>query len=503
MTFPRASGILLHPTSLPGRFGIGDLGPEAYRFVDFLANTRQQLWQVLPLGPTGHGNSPYLCYSAMAGNPLLISLEELCEHSLLYPDELHELEHFSPHQVDFDQVMPIKMRLLERAASRFDEVASDEDRAAMAQFSEECHFWVDEFAFFMALKNAHGGAGWTEWPAAIARREPEAMAEWRQKLASDIFCHKFLQFEFYRQWQALRQYARDRQIQIIGDIPIYVAHDSVDVWAYPDNFMLDKETLAPALMAGVPPDYFSETGQLWGNPTYNWDVLKERGFNWWIQRVKALLSYVDIIRVDHFRGLQAYWGVPAGETTAINGEWIEAPGKELFEAVREKFGTLPIMAEDLGMITPEVEALRDEFEFPGMKILHFAFGGGSDNPYLPFNYVANSVVYTGTHDNDTTLGWFDKMPDHERDRLQYYLGCISPEGIHWSLIRLALLSVANQAIVPLQDVLGYGSDCRMNTPGQSDGNWGWRYEAEALTGEMADRLRSLTELSYRTTDSMD
>ncbi|PZU92846.1 MAG: 4-alpha-glucanotransferase [Leptolyngbya sp.] len=503
MPFPRASGILLHPTSLPGRFGVGDLGPEAYRFVDFLASTRQRLWQVLPLGPTGHGNSPYLCYSAMAGNPLLISLEELCEHSLLYPDELHELEHFSPHQVDFDQVFPIKMRLLERAATRFNDVASEEDRAALAQFSEECHFWVDEFAFFMALKNAHGGAGWTEWPSDIARREPEAMAEWREKLASDIFCHKFLQFEFHRQWQALRQYARDRQIQIIGDIPIYVAHDSVDVWAYPENFMLDEETLAPAQMAGVPPDYFSETGQLWGNPTYNWEALQKSGFNWWIQRINALLGYVDIIRVDHFRGLQAYWSVPAGETTAINGEWVEAPGTELFEAVRQTFGKLPVMAEDLGMITPEVEALRDEFEFPGMKILHFAFGGDSDNPYLPFNYVENSVVYTGTHDNDTTVGWFEKMPDHERERLQQYLGCISPEGIHWSLIRLALLSVSNQAIIPLQDVLGYGSDCRMNTPGLSDGNWGWRYEAKVLTDEVSDRLRSLTELSNRAAASME
>ena len=497
MPFPRASGILLHPTSLPSRFGIGDLGPEAYRFVDFLAATRQQLWQVLPLGPTGHGNSPYLCYSAMAGNPLLISLEVLCDRALLYPDELHELEHFSPYQVNFDEVMPIKMRILERAASRFQETASEDDKTALAQFSEECHFWVDEFAFFMALKNAHGGAGWTEWPSALARREPEAMAEWREKLSSEIFCQKFLQFEFYRQWQSLRQYARDRQIQIIGDIPIYVAHDSVDVWAYPDNFMLDQETLAPALMAGVPPDYFSETGQLWGNPTYNWDVLKEREFNWWIQRINALLSYVDIIRVDHFRGLQAYWGVPAGEDTAINGQWIEAPGSELFETVRQKFGTLPVMAEDLGMITPEVEALRDEFEFPGMKILHFAFGGDSTNPYLPFNYVPNSVVYTGTHDNDTTLGWFEKMPDQERDRLFQYIGCISPEGIHWTMIRLALMSVSNQAIVPLQDVLGYGSDCRMNTPGQGDGNWAWRYHADAITDEMRDRLRMLTEMSDR------
>jgi 4-alpha-glucanotransferase len=497
MPFPRASGILLHPTSLPGRFGIGDLGPEAYRFIDFLADTKQQLWQVLPLGPTGHGNSPYLSYSSMAGNPLVISLEQLCDRSLLYPDELHDLEHLSVHRVAFDDVMPVKMHLLERAASRFHEVASEEDRTALEKFCQDCHFWVDEFAFFMALKNAHGGAGWTQWPEPLARRHPEAMAEWREKLSSDIFCHKFLQFEFHRQWQSLRQYARDRQIQIIGDIPIYVAHDSVDVWAFPHNFMLDTETLAPALMAGVPPDYFSETGQLWGNPTYNWEELQNRDFHWWIQRINALLDYVDIIRVDHFRGLQAYWGVKAGETTAMNGEWIEAPGAELFETVRQKLGKLPIMAEDLGVITPDVEALRDQFGFPGMKILHFAFGGGNDNPYLPFNCVTNSVIYTGTHDNDTTVGWFDKMGDYERDRLTHYVGCISGEGIQWTMIRLALMSVSNQAIVPLQDVLGYGSDCRMNTPGLSEGNWAWRYEADALTGEIRDRLRMLTELSNR------
>lgn len=497
MPFPRASGILLHPTSLPSRFGIGDLGHEAYRFVDFLADTKQQLWQVLPLGPTGHGNSPYLCYSSMAGNPLLISLEQLCDRGLLYPDELHDLEHLPDFKVAFDDVIPAKMHLLERAASRFHEVATEDDRQALEQFCQDCHFWVDEFAFFMALKNAHGGASWTEWPSPIARREPKAMAQWREKLASDIFCHKFLQFEFHRQWQAVRQYARDRQIQIIGDIPIYVAHDSVDVWAFPYNFMLDTDTLAPALMAGVPPDYFSETGQLWGNPTYNWDELKNRSFNWWIQRINALLDYVDIIRVDHFRGLQAYWGVPAGETTAMNGKWIEAPGAELFETVRQKLGKLPIMAEDLGVITPEVEALRDQFEFPGMKILHFAFGGGSDNPYLPFNSVANSVIYTGTHDNDTTVGWFDKMPDYERDRLMQYVGCLSPDGIHWTMIRLALMSVSNQAIVPLQDVLGYGSDCRMNTPGLPDGNWAWRYRADTLTAELRDRLRGLTELANR------
>jgi 4-alpha-glucanotransferase len=497
MPFPRASGILLHPTSLPSRLGIGDLGAAAYQFVDFLADTRQQLWQVLPLGPTGHGNSPYMCYSSMAGNPMLISLEQLCDRSLLYPDELHDLEHFPDHTVAFDELMPIKMRLLERAASRFRDVASEEDLQAFEQFCEDCHFWVDEFAFFMALKNAFGGASWTDWDEAIARRQPEALDEWREKLSSDIFCHKFLQFEFYQQWSALKQYAHDRQIKIIGDIPIYVAHDSADVWAFPHNFMIDPETLAPSQMAGVPPDYFSETGQLWGNPTYNWEQLQKRGFHWWIQRLTALLNYVDLIRVDHFRGLQAYWAIPAGETTAINGEWVEAPGAELFETVREKLGTLPILAEDLGLITPDVEALRDQFEFPGMKILHFAFGSDNNNPYLPTNYVHNSVVYTGTHDNDTTLGWFDQLSDYEKERLQLYVGCFSPEGIQWTMIRLALMSVANQAIIPLQDVLGYGSDCRMNSPGQADGNWSWRYQTDVITQEMKDRLRSLTELSNR------
>lgn len=497
MPFPRTSGILLHPTSLPSRLGIGDLGSAAYEFVDFLADTRQQLWQVLPLGPTGHGNSPYMCYSSMAGNPLLICLDTLCERNLLYPNELHDLENLSADRVAFDDIIPVKMRLLERAASRFRDVATEEDLAAFEEFCNDCHFWVDEFAFFMALKNAFGGATWTDWDAAIARREPAALEEWRERLASDIFCHKFLQFEFYQQWSALKKYANDRQIQIIGDIPIYVAHDSADVWAFPHNFMIDPDTLAPAQMAGVPPDYFSETGQLWGNPTYNWDELEKREFHWWIQRFTALLNYVDLIRVDHFRGLESFWAVPAGENTAINGEWIEAPGVELFKTVGEKLGTLPILAEDLGVITPEVEALRDQFEFPGMKILHFAFGSENNNPYLPTNYGHNSVVYTGTHDNDTTVGWYEKASDYEKGRLLHYVGCMSPEGAHWTLIRLALMSVANQAIIPLQDVLGYGSDCRMNTPGQGEGNWGWRYRSDVLTWEVRDRLRSLTELANR------
>lgn len=499
MPFPRSSGILLHPTSLPSPLGMGDLGAEAYQFVDFLAETKQRLWQVLPLGPTGHGNSPYLCYSSMAGNPLLISLARLVEDGLLEPHELDPLYGLPSDWVDFDRLIPIKMELLQRAAQRFQAAASPEDRAAFDQFCQRCQFWVDEYAFYMALKQAHGGASWTAWDPAIARRQPEAIAQWQDRLGPDIFCHQFLQFEFHRQWSALRHYANERQIQIVGDIPIYVAHDSVDVWAYPDNFMIDPDTLAPAEMAGVPPDYFSATGQLWGNPTYNWSVLQESGFNWWIQRLSAILDYVDLIRVDHFRGFEAYWAVPEGEITAMNGQWVTAPGVELFETVAEKLGSLPILAEDLGVITPEVEALRDRFEFPGMKILHFAFGSDNGNPYLPTNYPRNCLVYTGTHDNDTTVGWFEKLADYDRGRLMQYMGGLSHEGIHWDLIRLALMSVANQAIVPLQDVLGLNSNARMNCPGVADGNWGWRYQAEALDQTCRQRLRSLTELANRAT----
>ncbi|MFM7471560.1 MAG: 4-alpha-glucanotransferase [Nodosilinea sp.] len=497
MPFPRASGILLHPTSLPSSWGIGDLGPAAYQFVDFLAAAGQQLWQVLPLGPPGHGNSPYMGYSSMAGNPLLISLDQLCDRGWLAPEELEDLAGLPDQVVAFDQVIPLKTALLERAARRFQTNATEADQDAFARFCADSHFWVEEYGFFMALKQTFGGASWTEWDQPIARRDPVILEEWRQSLSGDIFCHKFLQFEFHRQWRHLKQYANDRQIQIIGDIPIYVAHDSVDVWAFPENFLIDPDTLAPAEMAGVPPDYFSETGQLWGNPIYNWKQLQQDGFNWWIQRLKALLDYVDLIRVDHFRGLQAYWSVPAGETTAIHGTWVEAPGVELFETIRQQLGSLPILAEDLGVITPEVEDLRDRFEFPGMKILHFAFGSDSANPYLPTNYVHNSVVYTGTHDNNTTLGWFERLSDYEKERLLLYVGCFAPEGIHWTMIRLALMSIANQAIIPLQDILGYGSDCRMNSPGLSEGNWNWRYPRQALGPELARQLRALTELSNR------
>ena len=497
MPFSRSSGVLLHPTSLPGRFGMGDLGPDAYRFVDFLTEAGQQVWQVLPLGPTGHGNSPYMSYSSMAGNPLLISVEQLRDRGLLGQEDLDGFPQLNADQVDFEAVLQSKMPLLEKAASRFKDQASEQDRADFDQFCQERDFWLDDYAFFMALKQAHGGASWDQWDEAIARRQPEALAEWHTKLSPIIFFHKYLQFEFFRQWCALKGYANEHGIQILGDMPIYVAHDSVDVWAFPHNFMIDPETLTPAEMAGVPPDYFSETGQLWGNPTYNWEAVKERGFRWWLQRIKSLLDYVDLIRIDHFRGFEAYWAVKEGETTAINGEWITAPGELFFQTVKEELGSLPILAEDLGIITPEVEALRDKFEFPGMKILQFAFGSDCNNPYLPFNVPTNCVIYTGTHDNDTTVGWFEKANDYERGRVLQYLGCISEDGIHWDMIRLALTSVADCAILPMQDLLGLDSSARMNSPGKADGNWLWRYRSEVLTDELRDRFRDLTMLCRR------
>lgn len=495
MPFPRASGLLLHPTSLPSPFGIGDLGQAAYQFIDFLQESAQQLWQVLPLGPTGYGNSPYMCYSAMAGNPLLISLEILRDQGFLTNADLENLPEF-PADIDFELVTQTKLPLLRRACSNF----LSQGSASQQQFEEFCQRkaqWLDNYAFFMALKQAHNGAAWNTWEPEIAWRHPPAMQQWRQQLEAEIFLHKFLQFEFFRQWSQLKHYANQRGIQIIGDIPIYVAHDSADVWAHPADFELDKATGEAAWMAGVPPDYFSETGQLWGNPIYNWNRMKQHRFPWWLQRFRAMLDYVDLIRVDHFRGFQAYWQVKQGETTALHGEWVEAPGEALFEVILQELGMLPILAEDLGVITPEVEALRDKFEFPGMKILHFAFGSGPGNPYLPFNYSRNYLVYTGTHDNDTTVGWFNQLPPQVKESVVEYLGCLSSAGVHWDLIRLALSSIANQAIIPLQDVLGLGTEARMNYPSKPTGNWEWRYLAGALTYEVRDRLKNLTQLYGR------
>ena len=493
MPFPRSSGILLHPTSFPSRFGIGDLGLEAYRFVDFLAQSAQRLWQVLPVGPTGYGNSPYASYSAMAGNLLLISPERLRDEGLLAEEDFANLPAFPVEMVDFEQVVQTKIPLLKKACENFKANASPFQQTEFAGFCETKAYWLDDYALFMAIKDAQAGASWHNWELEIARRQPEALNQWQQRLSAEISYYKYIQFEFFRQWSELKRYANMRSIQIIGDIPIYVAHDSADVWAHPEIFFLNEQTNEAELMAGVPPDYFSATGQLWGNPVYKWDKLQQLDFNWWVQRFSAMLDYVDIIRIDHFRGFQAYWAVRRGETTAMNGEWIEAPGVALFEALNEKLGKLPVLAEDLGVITPEVEALRDQFEFPGMKILHFGFGSDSGNPYLPFNYSHNCVVYTGTHDNDTTVGWFNQLSEHEKNTVLRYLGCTSPEGIHWDLIRLALSSIGNQTLIPLQDILGLGTGSRMNVPGTAEGNWAWRYQPDALTWEVRDRLKALTE----------
>jgi 4-alpha-glucanotransferase len=488
----RASGILLHPTSLPGRFGIGDLGTEAYRFIDFLAGSGQQYWQVLPLGPTGFGNSPYMCYSALAGNPLLVSLDILRDRGFLDERDFIGMIVFPEDKVEFDRVSEVKLALLRKACERFTNNASWEDREQFKQFCHSKANWLDDYALFMALKQDNEGKSWHQWEPELSRRDPEALSKCSMRLASEIYYHKYLQFEFFRQWSDLKRYANDRGIAIIGDIPIYVAHDSADVWSRPENFVLDVKTGAPAMMAGVPPDYFSATGQLWGNPIYNWGTLKKTQFAWWVDRFRALLDYIDVIRIDHFRGFEAFWAVPMGSDTALRGKWVKALGMEFFETLRQELGNVPVLAEDLGLITPAVEELRDHFEFPGMKVLHFAFGSDAANPFLPFNLVRNCVIYTGTHDNDTTCGWFANREDWERDAILRYIGHVSPDGIHWDLIRLALSSVANLAIFPIQDILGLGTEARMNFPSKPEGNWEWRYRPGMLTDELRDRLRTMT-----------
>ena len=489
----RVSGILLHLTSLPSRFGIGDLGNEAYRFVDFLEENCQRVWQILPLGPTMEGNSPYSSYSALAGSPLLISLEKLQQAGLLSDRDLNSLPEFPVGKVDYDLVIQSKMPLLRLASENFKTKGSSSQK----QFQEFCTsqaYWLDDYALFMAVKQEHNGTHWNKWEEEIAYRKPEAIEEWTRRLSDTIYYHKFLQFQFFWQWKKLKDYANERSISIFGDISFYVAHDGVDVWANPKIFCLDGEGEAE-LMAGVPPDYFSATGQLWNNPVYDWEELEKTNFQWWIQRVKKTLDYVDLFRIDHFRGFQAFWAVPQGELTAEKGEWLEAPGEAFFSLLNRELGQLPIVAEDLGTVTPEVEALRDRFNFPGMKILQFAFDAKGGEPrFLPYNFdTRNCIVYTGTHDNDTTIGWFDERSQEEKEKIIDYLGCICPtEDIHWSLIRLAMSSIANFAIFPFQDILGLGSEAKMNTPGAKEGNWSWRYQKDALTSNSCAHFKHLT-----------
>lgn len=500
MRFSRSSGILLHPTSFPGKYGIGDLGEGAYRFVDFLVEAGQTMWQVLPLGPTGYGDSPYQSFSAFAGNPLLIAFEPLVEQGLLTPDDLPE-QPFPQHEVDYGWVIDYKFKRLQTAYETFKREGSLKQRDAFLAFCYETQNWLDDYAMFMALKNAHDGAVWNQWDKGIAFRESQAVDQWRKKLHDEIEARKFWQFLFFQQWQAVKDYANEREIQIIGDIPIYVAHDSADVWAHPELYYLADHG-NPSVVAGVPPDYFSATGQLWGNPIYRWDDMKQGGYSWWLDRFRETYKQVDIIRLDHFRGFESYWEVPGGDDTAENGRWVNGPGSHFFQTLQEQFGELPIIAENLGVITDEVEALREEFAFPGMGILQFAFGHDASNPNMPHNYPHNHVAYTGTHDNDTTVGWWtssggadstrsDEAIEQERHYARQYLNTDGNE-IHWTCIRCLMACVADTVIFPLQDILGLGSEARMNQPGRPAGNWKWRYSGDMLKPEHAQRLLELS-----------
>lgn len=499
MTLPRSSGIVLHPTSLPGLFGIGDLGPEARRFADYLAAAGQTLWQVLPLGPTGFGDSPYQCFSAMAGNPLLISLEDLSFEPA--PPG------FDADRVSFETVIPWKRGALENAAQRFREGAPAEERRRFEEFCGENADWLDDFALFMALKARNPSRVWSQWEEAIRWRDPLMLEKCRERLSERIAAEKFLQYTFFAQWSALREYCHERGIRLMGDLPIYVAHDSVDVWANPLYFHLD-ESGDPAAVAGVPPDYFSATGQRWGNPLYAWDALARDDYAWWVNRFRALLKLVDVVRLDHFRGFEAYWEIPADSPTAERGRWVKGPGAELFRTLLSALGKLPLVAENLGVITPEVENLRAEFGFPGMSILQFAFGKDPQAPgFRPHNYARALVAYTGTHDCDTTAGWWTstghgestRTPADMRAERDYARRYLNTDGsrIHWDFIRAVMGSVADTVLIPLQDVLGLGSEARMNQPATLAGNWRWRFRREMLTPETARELRELAGLYER------
>ena len=496
----RKSGILLHPTSLPGRYGIGSLNQAAYEWVDFLVRTRQSLWQVLPLGPTGYGDSPYQSFSTFAGNPYLISLEELVADGLLDQRVLDEAPEFPDRNVDYGAIYNWKLPVLRQAAQRLADAETREKLPALCQefeqFCNENADWLDDFALFMALKDTHDGAPWNQWEMPLRSRQPEAIAKATASNGDAIHGHKVNQWLFYRQWLKLKKYANDKQIEIVGDIPIFVAMDSADTWTNPDRFYLDDE-FQPTVVAGVPPDYFSKTGQLWGNPLYRWRAMQKDGYGWWLRRIRAALRLYDFVRVDHFRGFAGYWEVPAGEETAVNGRWVRGPGQDFFHVVKAELGELPIIAEDLGEITPDVIALRDQFGLPGMKILQFAFASDASDKFLPHNYTPNFVVYSGTHDNDTSRGWYEvSATDKERDAFRRYLRTDGSTPA-WSLIDTAFRSVADMAIVPLQDILNLDSSARMNLPGRADGNWTWRFRPQQLTGHCEWRLLESTTIYGR------
>jgi len=495
MKFERASGIILHPTSLPSPYGIGDLGEQAYQWIDFISRCGCQIWQILPLDPTGYGDSPYQCFSAFAGNPYLISPDTLLSQDLLEPNDLDNLPPFSMERVDFGTLIPWKLGLLDRAYARFHALQPAELKQEYTQFIDEQSAWLDDFALFMALKEYYDGSPWTTWEAKLRDRQPQALHEARQDHSEAIQKQAFRQFIFFQQWNALHDYARDNQVQIIGDIPIFVAHDSADVWSHPELFHLDK-TGKPEFVAGVPPDYFSPTGQLWGNPLYRWEVHKASGYQWWIERFRSVLSKVDIVRLDHFRGFAGYWEVPGDAKTAEKGRWVPGPGADFLFAMKHALGELPIIAEDLGVITPDVVALRDSFNLPGMKILQFSFAGGPTDPFLPHNFTQNCVVYTGTQDNDTVRGWYERVEEEERKFYRRYLHRDGSD-VSWDLIRACWASIAVLAIAPMQDFLCLGNEARMNYPGNPSGNWTWRMLPGAPSQEIETGIKELNYLYSR------
>ena len=491
----RSSGILLHPTSLPGQFGSGDFGTNAFQFVDWLVKAGQTFWQILPLGEVGPGNSPYMSSSAFAGNHLLIDLEELARQGWLEVQELQPLPGFKPERVDYELVRPYRMERLRLAAKRFFLKRHESGRAAYDEFCEAEKHWLDDYVLFKAIGEHELGPEWSDWPEALAKREPRALEAIKLHYADEIGFWKFCQWCFARQWSALKEYANDRGVRLIGDIPIFVAYHSADVWAHQDLFELDERG-RPTVVAGVPPDYFSKTGQLWGNPLYRWDVHEQSGYAWWIARLEHALRFFDQVRIDHFRGFVNYWAIPAGAPTAVDGEWLPGPGEKLFEAFQQALGKLPVIAEDLGLITPDVIELRDKFNLPGMRILQFAFGEDEHNTFLPHHYVPNLVVYPGTHDNDTSVGWWQSAREHEKGFALRYLGSDGQE-INWEMIKALSASAANTVIYPLQDVIALGSDHRMNLPGTSSGNWEWRFSWSQLQDSHTERLAEITAMHNR------
>lgn len=497
-SFSRAGGILLHPSSLPGPYGIGDIGPQAYRFLDWLASTGCTLWQVLPLGPTGYGDSPYQCFSAFAGNPYLISFDALIQDGLLTQDDVTDLPASTSSLVEYGRLIPWKLGMLQKAFSHFTS-ASNKLGEEFEQFKVDNAAWLDDYALFMALKEANGGGPWSDWDESLRKREPSAMQRARSDYQSDILRYSFYQFLFFRQWHKLRRYAKEQNIKIIGDIPIFIAYDSADAWANPELFFLDEKSL-PTVVAGVPPDYFSVTGQLWGNPLYRWDVHRASGYTWWLERFRSVLNFVDVVRLDHFRGFAGYYEIPYGAPTAETGQWKTGPGRDFFTTVSRELaagddGTLPIIAEDLGVITPDVVELRDGFNLPGMKILQFGFSG-AENAFLPHNYPTNCVAYTGTHDNDTAMGWLESAPPEERTFALRYLKSDGSD-FAWDLIRGVWSSVAVYAVAPMQDVLSLGTEARMNYPSRLGGNWEWRMEEDDINDALAERLHEFNELYLR------